>query len=613
MRGNFALRHAIPPIIQPVRFGIAVCIGSQHDGRSRSVCACDGKLRACQWFFRQAVRLGDADSAPNPFIRERRARRFACRDGHALTIRHSDEISRRRVDFAHGIISCRKVSKVRRTVRACGLCRHNCAGSVRQLERRARQHRAACRIRLSHDQCAVRHIKADFRGLERIRRSPLRNDDLLHIRIRHGDQKIGFQLLRRNGFRGKRKTASCLGNGNGVAAVQINVCAVLAARIAGNRSDRAADTDARRVRGQRRRTGAYAVGDGYGHIRHRDFAGHLRIGQGVCRQPTCIFEIFLRRLSRRAVELVHVPVIADVLRPFQLLDDFSNRKLSSRSRPFQTFILITVKSHVGERVPQHPADGVHRLFAVYDAGVACCLPVLRQIDDLIRSFRVVFDAGAVHRVFKAIDHMLVDVMPCRVNRAIVFERRNLHVVMHGIGIYRLSRVKLTRVAAERLQSRRVIRRVQLHRRKREGVSRHVIICRIGRLGFLRHHPDCRRVRPRHLSIGFFLAVQIAHQQPCSPHAVLPDFFHPDVCGADKTAVVQLAVYLIRRFIHIRKHARIFRDENEHARLMCCFRFGRWQGGFGNLRSRLCRALRRFDFRRQFRRIAWKLRLGCCFR
>ena len=264
-------------------------------------------------------------------------------------------------------------------------------------------------------------------------------------------------------------------------------------------------------------------------------------------------------------------------------------------------------------MPQHPADGVHRLFAVYDAGVACCLPVLRQIDDLIRSFRVVFDVGAVHRMLKTVDHMFVDVMLSGINRAIVFERRNLHVVMHGIGVHRLPRVKLARVAAERLQSRWVIRRVQLHRRKREGVSRHIIICRIGRLGFLRHRPDRRCVRPRHLSIRFFLAVQIAHQQPCSPHAVLPDFFRPDVCGADKTAVVQLAVCLIRRFIHIRKHARIFRDKNEHARPICCFRFGRWQGFFGNLRGRLCRALRRFDFRRQFRRIAWKLRLVCCFR
>ena len=72
---------------------------------------------------------------------------------------------------------------------------------------------------------------------------------------------------------------------------------------------------------------------------------------------------------------------------------------------------------------------------------------------------------AVHRMFKAIDHMLVDVMPCRVNRAIVFERRNLHIVMHRIGVYCLSCVKLARIAAERLQPRRGIRRIQLHRRK----------------------------------------------------------------------------------------------------------------------------------------------------
>ena len=198
--------------------------------------------------------------------------------------------------------------------------------------------------------------------------------------------------------------------------------------------------------------------------------------------------------------------------------------------------------------------------------------------------------------------------------------------MHGIGVHRLPRVKLARVAAERLQSRWGIRRVQLHRRKREGVSRHVIICRIGRLGFLRHHPDRRRIRPRHLSIRFFLAVQIAHQQPCSPHAVLPDFFHPDVCSVYKVAVVQLAILRIRRFVHIQKHARIFRDENEHARLIRRFGFRRWQGVFRNLRDRFCcvlrqfcfcRSIRRFDgkFRlcRCFRRFARQFRRGCCFR
>ena len=161
-------------------------------------------------------------------------------------------------------------------------------------------------------------------------------------------------------------------------------------------------------------------------------------------------------------------------------------------------------------MPQHPADGVHRLFAVYDAGVARRLPVLHQIDDLIRTFRVISDAGAVHRMLKAIDHMLVDVVLCCVNRAVVFKRRNLHIVMHGIGVHRLPGVKLARIAAERLQPWRNIRCVQLHRRKREGVSRHVIIRRVGRLGFLRQHPDRRRVRPCHLAAWFFLAVQIAN-------------------------------------------------------------------------------------------------------
>ena len=131
MRGNFTLRHAILPVIQPVRFGIAVCVGSQHDGRSRSVRAHNGELRARQRRFRQAVRLGDTDSAPNPFIRKRRARRSACRDGHVLTVRRRNEITRRRADFPHGIIPCRKVIKARRAVRARGLRRHDRAGSVR--------------------------------------------------------------------------------------------------------------------------------------------------------------------------------------------------------------------------------------------------------------------------------------------------------------------------------------------------------------------------------------------------------------------------------------------------------------------------------------------------
>ena len=218
-------------------------------------------------------------------------------------------------------------------------------------------------------------------------------------------------------------------------------------------------------------------------------------------------------------------------------------------------------------MPQHPADGVHRLFAVYDAGVTRRLPVLRQIDDFIRTIRVVSDAGAVHRMLKTVDHMLVDVVLGCVNRAVILERRNLHIVMHGIGVHRLPCIKLARVATERLQPRRVIRRVQLHRRKREGVIRHVIIRRVGRLSFLRQRPDRRRVRPCHLSIRFFLAIQIPNQQPRSLLRVLPNLFHIYVGFIHEIAVVQLAVVLIaRRFVDLQIDARVRRDPNKVALL-----------------------------------------------
>ena len=260
-------------------------------------------------------------------------------------------------------------------------------------------------------------------------------------------------------------------------------------------------------------------------------------------------------------------------------------------------------------MPQHPADGVHRLFAVYDAGVTRRLPVLRQIDDFIRTIRVVSDAGAVHRMLKTVDHMLVDVVLGCVNRAVILERRNLHIVMHGIGVHRLPCIKLARVATERLQPRRVIRRVQLHRRKREGVIRHVIIRRVGQLSFLRQHPDRRRVRPRHLSVRFFRAIQIPNQQPCSPLRILPNLFHIYAGFIDKVAVIQLAVICIaRRFVDLQIDARVRRDPNENARLHI-LRFFLLQNRQFFLRDeiRQIRQIRRRLFRQAFF-LLWK-RIG----
>ena len=168
-------------------------------------------------------------------------------------------------------------------------------------------------------------------------------------------------------------------------------------------------------------------------------------------------------------------------------------------------------------------------------------------------------------MLKTVDHMLVDVVLGCVNRAVILERRNLHIVMHGIGVHRLPCIKLARVATERLQPWRSIRRVQLDQRERKGVIRHVIIRRVGRLNFLCQHPDRRRVRPRHLAVRFFLAIQIPNQQPRSPLRILPRLFHIHVGFIDKVAVIQLAVIVVaRRLVDLQIDARVRRDPNEIA-------------------------------------------------
>ena len=154
-----------------------------------------------------------------------------------------------------------------------------------------------------------------------------------------------------------------------------------------------------------------------------------------------------------------------------------------------------------------------------------------------------------------------------VDRAVAVELGNLLVfaVVSGTAV----KVLLTRI--ERLHARVIVPQVKIRgriersRRIWEGVIRHVIIRRVGRLGFFCHRPDRRRVRPRHLSVRFFRAIQIAHQQPRSPLRILPRLFHIHVGFIDKVAVIQLAVIIVaRRLVDLQIDARIRRDPNEIA-------------------------------------------------
>ena len=356
-------------------------------------------------------------------------------------------------------------------------------------------------------------------------------------------------------------------DGNRVAAVQVVIFAVRTGAVARQIADAAADANQIRVRRQRDRADVAAVLHAHRFAADPDLARDARALNRASRQPARIFQIICGRLTGCAVELIHAPVVADIPIALKLLDDFADGELPGDARPYVAVLVTGIHDHVRIGVPQHPADGVHGAAAVNIAGIPRLDRVPVQIDNLKRAAGVVLRAGAVHGVFQTIDRLPLQIMRRGVDRAVAVELGNLLVFAVVSG----TAVKVLLTGIERLHTRVVIPQIEIRgriersRRIWEGVIRHVIIRRVGRLSFLRQRPDRRRVRPCHLAVGFFLAIQIAHQQPRSPLRILPRLFHIHVGFIDKVAVVQLAVIVVaRRFVDLQIDARVRRDPNELA-------------------------------------------------
>ena len=351
--------------------------------------------------------------------------------------------------------------------------------------------------------------------------------------------------------------------------MQIVILAIRSGAVARQVADAAADADEIRVRRQGDRADVAAVLHAHRFAADPDLARDARALNRASRQPACVFQIVARRLTGCAVELIHPPVIAHIPIALKLLDHLADGELPRDARPYVAVRIAGIHDHVRIGVPQHPADGVHGAASVNIAGIPRLDRVPVQIDNLKWAAGVVLRAGAVHGVFQTIDRLPLQIMRCGVNRAVAVELGNLLVFAVVSG----TAVKVLLTGIERLHARVVIPQVKIRgriersRRIWEGVIRHVIIRRVGRPGFLRQHPDRRRIRPRHLSVRFFRAIQIAHQQPRSPLRILPNLFHIYVGFIHEVAVVQLAVVLIaRRFVDLQIDARIRRNTNKVALL-----------------------------------------------
>ena len=390
--------------------------------------------------------------------------------------------------------------------------------------------------------------------------------------------------------------------------MQIVILAIRSGAVARQAADAAADANQIRIRRQGHCTDIASILHAHRFAADPDLARDARALNRASRQPARIFQIICGCLPGCAVELIHPPVIAHIPVALKLFDHFANGKLSRDARPYVAVPIAGIYDHVRIGVPQHPADGVHGAASVNIAGITRLHRVPVQIDDLKRTAGVVLRAGAVHGVFQTIDRLPLQIMRRGVNRAVSVELGNLLV----FAVVSRTAVEILLSRIERLHARIVIPQVEIrsrierNRRIWEGVIRHVIIRRIGRLSFLRQHPDRRRVRPCHLAVGFFLAIQIPNQQPRSLLRVLPNLFHIHVGFIDKVAVIQLAVIVVvRRFVDLQIDARIRRDPNE---LACLNRrqFALFQGRRFLLRDEI-RQIRNCFFRQAFF-LLWK-RIG----
>ena len=166
--GNARFGNPISAPLQPACFRRSIRARRQHRNRlaDRTAALCgrqarDRKDRACKRFFRQRVPLYDSDFSVYPVVCKTNVARRARRNRHRLRRIDGDFVTRRRADFPHGITTSREIIKLRCAVRARGLCRYNCAGSVHQLKRRARKHCAVVRTVFAHADSAIRLFKLD--------------------------------------------------------------------------------------------------------------------------------------------------------------------------------------------------------------------------------------------------------------------------------------------------------------------------------------------------------------------------------------------------------------------------------------------------------------------
>ena len=368
---HIILRHpcffyAISAIWQPACFGMTIGICGDDNtftnacvsSRRRRGQAGNRKLCASERATRQLICFDDTDFALFLLIVEGYTCCLAYGYRYILRAGSCKAISFRRADFTNSVASGLHIAEGCRSVSA-GSNRLQNRTSAQQFKYRPRKSCTGVRILLCNGNRAMRHFKRNGCGGKRVRFALLRNDDLLDAFIRYTHKEIGFFIRGSHGLDRHGEAGSSSRNRDRISAVQVVIRAILTAAISGHAANRTAHAHLARIRSHSDSTYTHAIGVGNRFIGHIDGTGTFSICNGIGRKPACIFQIFSRSTICTAVEIVQIPIGANIFLAFQFTDHLANRKLTGCTAPVFVFGIVAIDHHERVRVTNDPRNSMH--------------------------------------------------------------------------------------------------------------------------------------------------------------------------------------------------------------------------------------------------------------
>ena len=529
--------------LEPAGFSHTIGVGGDGDDfahtcaivRCRSRQSGDGEGCTSKRGTSHLIGFPNLDLGGGLVVLEGDARSLTVGDGHVLHIDAAERIPLRSGALTNGIGAGSDVGEGYNAVCTGGLGLDDGAAAHQIKDGTSQDGTGGC-VLLGHADGTVRNLKRHRYGLQRIRQTFDGDQQLLNGFLGDADEETSFFFRRRHGFRLEAEGRGRGSNGDRIAAIEVIIRTILAVGMTGDGAVALADADQIGISRQLDSTDSPAIDRRHALVGNRDLAGHGTTGNAVGCQPAGVLQIHRRCIAAGSVEVLHLPVITDILRAFQLLDHLTDGELTSHTAPGTVIRVGTIQFHEGNRMTQHPADSVHGGILVHDAGIAGGVHVGRQINHRVGTSGLVAATGhplprTGEQVFKAVNYISLQEMRGGVDLAVSSHGSNLQILAIPAGTAMqtgLTGIEIAQACTDVTKAEAIHRRsgakTEGHRTGGEGKSivGDVKVLGVGVFSFFCQHIQGVEVRPLQGAVRMVIAV---HERDAIPPAVKGILFH----------------------------------------------------------------------------------------